>query len=91
MAVDVLSANDLSALMMDAKEKMKDIVIVDVRDHDYKGGNIKGSINVPSMTFGALIGQLTKEYNVSFVSKPPCGIKKALCNQRWSMPILLQR
>lgn len=37
--------------MKSGKEPRKDFVVVDVRDDDYAGGNIKGAINEPSQEF----------------------------------------
>jgi Cdc25 family phosphatase len=42
---------ELAALMKSDKEATKDFVVVDVRDDDFFGGNIKGAINQPSRTF----------------------------------------
>lgn len=36
---------------MKMKKVHKDFVVVDVRDDDYIGGNIKGAINEPSTDF----------------------------------------
>jgi rhodanese-related sulfurtransferase len=35
----------------ESKEPRRDFVVIDVRDDDYAGGNIKGSINYPSREF----------------------------------------
>ena len=37
--------------MKSDKIAARDFIVVDVRDEDYAGGNIKGSINVPSQEF----------------------------------------
>ncbi len=39
----------------------KDYLVVDVRDDDFAGGNIKGAINVPSRTFWDTVDDLVKE------------------------------
>ncbi|KAG6891518.1 hypothetical protein C0992_005052 [Termitomyces sp. T32_za158] len=40
--------------------QMKDFVVVDVRDDDYQGGNIKGAINKPSRDFLTSVDELVK-------------------------------
>ena len=39
----------------------KDYVIVDVRDDDYIGGNIKGSLNYPSYAFEECVDELVEK------------------------------
>ncbi|KAH7914307.1 Rhodanese-like domain-containing protein [Hygrophoropsis aurantiaca] len=39
----------------------KDYLIVDVRDQDYVGGNIKGSRNIPSLQFPDDVDELVNE------------------------------
>ncbi|KAF8677815.1 hypothetical protein AX14_004780 [Amanita brunnescens Koide BX004] len=39
----------------------KDYLVVDVRDDDYAGGNIKGAKNVPSYGFASGVGALVKD------------------------------
>ncbi|KAG6833452.1 hypothetical protein H0H87_006818 [Tephrocybe sp. NHM501043] len=39
----------------------KDYIVVDVRDDDYAGGNIKGAINKPSYEFLTSVDDLVKE------------------------------
>ncbi|KAH0586408.1 hypothetical protein H2248_007644 [Termitomyces sp. 'cryptogamus'] len=39
----------------------KDFVIVDVRDDDFRGGNIKGAINKPSRDFLTSVDELIKD------------------------------
>jgi len=43
------------------KIPQKDFVVVDVRDDDYAGGNIKGSLNRPSRDFLTNVDSLVKE------------------------------
>jgi len=43
------------------KTPKKDYVVIDVRDDDYAGGNIVGSINMPSENFLNGVDQLVKE------------------------------
>lgn len=37
--------------MKSDKTAARDFIVVDVRDDDYAGGNVKGSINIPSREF----------------------------------------
>jgi len=53
--VRYLSPQELEALI---KGRTKDYLIVDVRDDDYRGGNIKGAINIPSEKFMLKLHQL---------------------------------
>ena len=46
--VQSMSPQELEALI---KSKATDYLVVDVRDDDYRGGNIKGGINIPSELF----------------------------------------
>lgn len=43
------------------KIPLKDYVIIDVRDDDYRGGNITGAKNSPSSAFLANVDELVKE------------------------------
>jgi rhodanese-related sulfurtransferase len=43
------------------KEPKKDYLIVDVRDDDFRGGNIKGAHNAPSSTFHADVDDLVEQ------------------------------
>lgn len=45
-----IQPNELESLIKDATAR-DDIVIVDVRGDDFKGGNIKGAINIPMHNF----------------------------------------
>ncbi|KIY64479.1 Rhodanese-like protein [Cylindrobasidium torrendii FP15055 ss-10] len=45
-----IEGNDLAAYMKSDKVAGKDYLVVDVRDDDFAGGNIKGAKNVPSST-----------------------------------------
>lgn len=61
--VDVLISDppkDLADLMKSDKVPKKDFVVVDVRDDDYAGGNIKGSVNIPSSEFLRNVDELVK-------------------------------
>jgi len=50
-----MSPQELGALI---KSQDKDYLVVDVRDDDYRGGNIKGGINVPSEKYLLKLHQL---------------------------------
>ena len=45
-----IQPNELESLIKDEASRTK-LVIVDVRDDDFKGGNIKGAINIPMHNF----------------------------------------
>ncbi|KAG1774900.1 Rhodanese-like domain-containing protein [Suillus placidus] len=49
--VQGIIGSELAKLIKSAKVPEKDYLIVDVRDEDWKGGNIKGSRNYPSQRF----------------------------------------
>ncbi|KAI8584675.1 hypothetical protein K450DRAFT_217444 [Umbelopsis ramanniana AG] len=44
------------------KVPKKDYVIIDVRDHDFAGGNIPGAVNVPSRYFLEDVQKLIEDY-----------------------------
>lgn len=46
--------------MKSDKVAKKDFIVVDVRDDDYSGGNIKGSLNQPSDEFLTNVDTLVK-------------------------------
>ncbi|KDN37250.1 Rhodanese-like protein [Tilletiaria anomala UBC 951] len=54
-----IDADSLASLLKDPKTKEK-LVVVDVRDDDFEGGNIKGAINVPSSNFENKVADLVK-------------------------------
>lgn len=43
------------------KEAKKDYIIVDVRDDDFRGGNIRGAHNSPSNSFDSKVDELVKD------------------------------
>ena len=47
--------------MKSSAEPGKDYVIVDVRDDDFIGGNIKGAVNCPSYTFEEKVEDLVEK------------------------------
>jgi hypothetical protein len=52
---------ELAILMKSGKTPKKDFLVVDVRDDDYAGGNIKDSLNVPSRGFLMNVDDLVKQ------------------------------
>jgi len=47
--------------MKSGKKPNKDFLVVDVRDDDYAGGNIKSSLNLPSNEFLMNVDGLVKK------------------------------
>ncbi|EDR13420.1 uncharacterized protein LACBIDRAFT_292636 [Laccaria bicolor S238N-H82] len=57
-----ITADQLAQLMKsEGKVPEKDFLVVDVRDDDYAGGNIKGSLNQPSSKFLMNVDGLVKQ------------------------------
>ncbi|CAA7262915.1 unnamed protein product [Cyclocybe aegerita] len=56
-----VNAVELAEIMKSGKEARKDFVVVDVRDDDFTGGNIKGAINEPSSEFLMNVDGLVKQ------------------------------
>jgi rhodanese-related sulfurtransferase len=46
-----VTPDELAEIMKSRKESAKDYLVVDVRDDDFSGGNVKGCVNTPSSTF----------------------------------------
>ncbi|KAJ6621782.1 Rhodanese-like protein [Mycena sp. CBHHK59/15] len=46
-----ISGDDLTVIIKSDKVPNKDYLVVDVRDDDYIGGNIKNALNLPSRNF----------------------------------------
>ncbi|KAF8964168.1 Rhodanese-like domain-containing protein [Flammula alnicola] len=59
--VRYMNGDELADLMKSGKAPKRDFVIVDVRDDDYVGGNIKGSMNYPSQEFLMNVDGLVKQ------------------------------
>lgn len=59
--VDPCTCQDLAAIIKSDKVANKDYCIIDVRDDDWSGGNIKGAMNSPSYGFLTNVDQLVKE------------------------------
>ncbi|KAK3294541.1 uncharacterized protein B0H64DRAFT_475989 [Chaetomium fimeti] len=64
-SLERVSAASLSQILLGAKERAASgdptIAIIDVRDDDYIGGHIKGSVNVPSRTLDAMLPTLVRQ------------------------------
>ena len=74
--VKQMSPQELKTLIQSGTS---DYLVVDVRDDDYRGGNIKGAINIPSEKFMLKLHQLIDDtQNVSKII-----FHCALSQQRW--------
>ena len=61
-SLNVVSTQELAKIMRKGDKIAKqDYIVVDVRDDDYEGGNIKGALNRPSGEFLASVDSLVKE------------------------------
>jgi len=56
-----MNEDELAKLIKSGKTPKKDFLVVDVRDDDYAGGNIKGCLNVPSRGFLMNVDGLVKQ------------------------------
>ncbi|KAJ9107344.1 hypothetical protein QFC21_000794 [Naganishia friedmannii] len=56
-----ISASELAELVK--KTDTKEVQVIDVRDDDFAGGNIKGAVNSPSEGFTQKASELVQEYN----------------------------
>jgi len=59
--IEYISSDELAVLIKSNKVSRKDYLIVDVRDDDWVGGNIKGSFNSPSHRFLFDVGRLVRD------------------------------
>ncbi|KAF8879090.1 Rhodanese-like domain-containing protein [Gymnopilus junonius] len=59
--VRYMNHTELAGLIKSGKVPGKDFTIIDVRDDDYIGGNIKGCINYPSRDFLMSVDSLVQE------------------------------
>jgi len=74
-----ITPQELEALI---KSQTNDFLVVDVRDDDYRGGNIKGGINIPSEKFLLKLHQLIDDtQNLSKII-----FHCTLSQQRWVYP-----
>ncbi|KAI0789602.1 Rhodanese-like domain-containing protein [Abortiporus biennis] len=61
MSTKYIEPDELAAIMKSDKVPKKDYFIIDVRDDDYVGGNIKGSHNSPSYRFLSKVDELVEQ------------------------------
>ncbi|KAI0696283.1 Rhodanese-like domain-containing protein [Cytidiella melzeri] len=61
MRVKYMTPDDLAAIIKSSKTPNKDYCIIDVRDDDWNGGNIKGSQNSPSSGFSLKVTQVVED------------------------------
>jgi len=61
MSTKYITADRLATIIKSDKVPKKDYYVVDVRDDDWRGGNIKGSSNHPSYSFMDSVNQLVQE------------------------------
>lgn len=61
MSTKYITADRLAAIIKSDKVPKTDYYVVDVRDDDWRGGNIKGSSNHPSYSFMDSVNQLVQE------------------------------
>lgn len=59
--MNYINSDELAGIIKGDKIAGKDFVIVDVRDDDYMGGNIKGSLNRPSNEFLVSVDGLVRD------------------------------
>jgi len=59
-----ISATTLGAVLENPAERSK-VVILDVRDSDFAGGNIRGAVNVPSEDFRARLPEISRRYGAT--------------------------
>ncbi|KAF8551682.1 hypothetical protein OG21DRAFT_1512447 [Imleria badia] len=53
-----ITSTELASIVKSDKKPWQDYLVVDVRDSDWKGGNIKGSYHLPSLKFHSGIDEL---------------------------------
>jgi len=53
-----ITSNELAHIVKSDKQPWQDYLVIDVRDSDWKGGNIKGSYNLPSLKFQSGVDEL---------------------------------
>lgn len=56
-----ITVDELAEIIRSDKKPMKDYLVVDVRDDDYRGGNVKGSLNIPSLKFQQKLEDLLEQ------------------------------
>jgi hypothetical protein len=61
MSVSYITSERLAEIIKSDRRPHKDYLIVDVRDHDFRGGNIKHAVNKPSRQFLHTVDELVKD------------------------------
>ncbi|GJE99838.1 Rhodanese-like protein [Phanerochaete sordida] len=61
MAVKYIEPDDLASIIKSDKVPWKDYCVIDVRDDDWHGGNIKGARNSPSHGFLVKVDELVRD------------------------------
>ncbi|KAK7469058.1 Cdc25 phosphatase Ibp1 [Stygiomarasmius scandens] len=61
MSTKYITSEELADIIRSNKVPKKDYLVVDVRDDDYVGGNIKGAVNMPSRDFLMNVDNLVKD------------------------------
>ncbi|EEB97631.1 hypothetical protein MPER_03014 [Moniliophthora perniciosa FA553] len=56
-----ITGDELADIIKSSKVAKKDYLVVDVRDDDFEGGNIKGALNKPSKDFLMHVDELVKD------------------------------
>mmetsp|Transcript_40723 Transcript_40723/g.66224 ORF Transcript_40723/g.66224 Transcript_40723/m.66224 type:complete len:142 (-) Transcript_40723:235-660(-) len=58
----IVEPSELAEILLSDDAKMKEsTVIIDVRDDDFKGGNIKGAQNIASHVFSSMVNKIAEE------------------------------
>ncbi|CAL1712419.1 unnamed protein product [Somion occarium] len=58
--IEIVCLQELATIIKSDKVPLKDYFIVDVRDDDWRGGNIKGAHNAPSYDFLSKVDALVE-------------------------------
>jgi len=67
-SIPLITSTELASIVKSDKKPWQDYLIVDVRDSDWKGGNIKGSYHLPSLKFESRVDELVyKTKNIPVV------------------------
>jgi len=61
MSVNYITCEQLAEIIKSDRRPHKDYLVVDVRDHDFRGGNVKHALNKPSGQFLNTVNELVKD------------------------------